>query len=100
MKAVVQDKKGVEHLYHVDSAQSLYEQLVAEMKIDGLCGGCASCATCHVYLEPGVPVAPMSDNERIVIDGLTGARESSRLLCQLEITEAVESISLQLAEAE
>jgi 2Fe-2S ferredoxin len=54
------------------------------------CGGSLSCATCHVFVDPddfaGLP--PMDDMEDEMLYGAAVDRQdTSRLSCQLRITE-------------
>lgn len=54
--------------------------------IDGECGGCCSCATCHVYVESvgSGELPPLSDAEDGLLDGVAAERRpNSRLGCQL-----------------
>lgn len=67
--------------------------------IDGDCGGEAACATCHVYVPPewraatGERTAPEQD----MLASTFGVRESSRLSCQIRVTEALDGLSVEVA---
>src|SRR3546814_7087024 len=52
-----------------------------------LCGGCCSCATCHVYVDPDFAdkLPPVSDDENDLLDGSTHRDERSSLTCHLMI---------------
>ena len=63
----------------------------------GECGGCLSCATCHVYVDPawrdktGVP----ADMENDMLESTTAERrEASRLSCQIKATEELDGLVL------
>jgi 2Fe-2S ferredoxin len=64
-----------------------------------LCGGCCSCATCHVYIEPGyadkLPAISADENE--LLDSSDHRRENSRLSCQIKITDALEGLKVTIA---
>ncbi|MDE1145795.1 MAG: 2Fe-2S iron-sulfur cluster-binding protein [Azospirillaceae bacterium] len=45
-----------------------------------MCGGCCSCATCHVYVEPASP--PLEDEDDLLA-GAAHRRDNSRLSCQI-----------------
>ena len=66
----------------------------------GECGGCCSCATCHVYIDPewfaqvGFPDAMESDMLEMVDD----LRSNSRLGCQIDITDELDGIIVRLPE--
>jgi 2Fe-2S ferredoxin len=50
-----------------------------------MCGGCCSCATCHVYVDPGfMALLPeISGDENALLDSSTHRHDNSRLSCQL-----------------
>jgi 2Fe-2S ferredoxin len=63
--------------------------------IESECGGYASCATCHVYVDEAwldrLPALPADQDE--LLDGVLAERKaSSRLSCQVIITEALDGI--------
>ncbi|NLA36154.1 MAG: 2Fe-2S iron-sulfur cluster binding domain-containing protein, partial [Actinobacteria bacterium] len=49
--------------------------------IDGDCGGVASCATCHVYVEPEwlAATGERTEMEEAMLDGTFGVEPNSRL---------------------
>ncbi|MCB5945610.1 2Fe-2S iron-sulfur cluster-binding protein [Acidocella sp. KAb 2-4] len=68
------------------------------MELRALCGGCMTCATCHVYVDPRSPASrpPFGELEGIVIGGLAAPRENSRLACQLVLTAAEDGLALTI----
>lgn len=74
--------------------------------VDGIeaeCGGALACGTCHVYVEEQdvgkLPAASESETE--MLDLVAADRKStSRLCCQIEITESVENIVLHIPETQ
>lgn len=71
--------------------------------IEALCGGCCSCATCHVYIEPEFSdrLPPMSEDEHLLLGESTNRmREASRLSCQIRITDRMEGLKLSVAPAD
>jgi 2Fe-2S ferredoxin len=64
-----------------------------------LCGGCCSCATCHVHVDPdwmarvGTPGADEDD----LLDTSDHRNETSRLSCQIEFSEALDGLRVQIA---
>lgn len=57
--------------------------------IDAECGGCLSCATCHVYVDPSDldRLPPATADEEALLDGVAAERRAnSRLSCQLLVT--------------
>jgi ferredoxin, 2Fe-2S len=63
------------------------------------CGGNASCATCHVYIRDDVP-APLGepgDMEEDLLDlAVTERRAGSRLACQIELTDALDGLTVDI----
>jgi 2Fe-2S ferredoxin len=64
-----------------------------------LCGGCCSCATCHVHLDIDDVrrFAPVSEDENDLLDSSAYRSERSRLSCQLPLTPDIERLRLSLA---
>jgi 2Fe-2S ferredoxin len=64
-----------------------------------LCGGCCSCATCHVYIEPDVAAklpSPSADEDEL-LDSSSHRRENSRLSCQVKMTDALSGLRVTIA---
>jgi 2Fe-2S ferredoxin len=72
--------------------------------LDGIvfdCGGNATCATCHVYVdEAWLPkLAPKSGDEDALLEGTAAERRpTSRLSCQIRITPELDGRVLHLPE--
>jgi ferredoxin, 2Fe-2S len=64
-----------------------------------LCGGCCSCATCHVYVDPGFAdqIAPMGEDENDLLDSSDHRNETSRLSCQIPFTSALDGLKVTIA---
>ena len=69
-------------------------------EILALCGGCCSCATCHVHVDPefAAKLPPMSEDENDLLDSSSDRDETSRLSCQLQITDALDGLKVTVAE--
>lgn len=100
MNVTVVDRNLQSLLYETAGTQDLYNTLVQEMKIDGLCGGCCSCATCHVYIDTSDSLPAPSNDEMQILEGLRHQRPSSRLLCQLDVSALSSEITITLANPE
>lgn len=65
-----------------------------------LCGGCCSCATCHVHvvhpLEVQLP--PMGEDEDELLDSSDHRDPMSRLSCQIPLTEDLAGLRVRIAE--
>ena len=67
--------------------------------VAGECGGCLSCATCHVYVDEAWLAAcpPMDEVENAMLDIVTSPRQhNSRLSCQLVASKALDGIVLHV----
>ena len=64
-----------------------------------LCGGCCSCATCHVYVdaEHAGRLPPMSMDEDDLLDSSDHRTERSRLSCQLKCAPELAGLRVQIA---
>lgn len=67
-------------------------------EISAICGGCCSCATCHVHIEPGsAELDSMDEDEAFVLedaDGYDPAR--SRLSCQVALHDKHAGLHVQI----
>ena len=65
-----------------------------------LCGGCCSCATCHVHVDPAFHhlCPPLTRDEDDLLDSSDDRDANSRLSCQIPFTEALEGLRVRIAE--
>jgi ferredoxin, 2Fe-2S len=69
--------------------------------IIGECGGNCSCATCHVYVADdfAAEVGGAGDMEDDLLDlGVADRRETSRLSCQISVTEDLDGLTVHIPE--
>lgn len=64
-----------------------------------LCGGCCSCATCHVHVdEEWLGKLPeMDEDENDLLDSSDHRNETSRLSCQIEFSDELDGLRVQIA---
>ncbi|HET8612087.1 MAG TPA: 2Fe-2S iron-sulfur cluster-binding protein [Sphingomonas sp.] len=64
-----------------------------------LCGGCCSCATCHVFVDEAFAdrLPPISDDESDLLDSSDHRRPNSRLSCQIPFSDTLEGIKVTIA---
>lgn len=77
-------------------------ELIRDAGIDellALCGGCCSCATCHVYVDNLHldSLHPMSDDEDALLDSSRHRQPTSRLSCQLQFENAFDGMRVRIA---
>lgn len=99
----VVDREGQELEINAPAGHVLMEPLRdLDDGVIAICGGMCSCATCHVYIDPEwvsrLP-APMSD-ETDMLQDLGHRRETSRLSCQVKVTEALAGLRVTIAPEE
>ena len=98
---IMTDRSGEQTIIQADTGLSLMEVLrnSGADELLALCGGVCSCATCHVYIDPAYAdlLEPMSEDEDLLLDGATERRSSSRLSCQLRMTERLAGLRLTIA---
>ena len=66
--------------------------------IDAECGGGCACATCHVHVDPNwmAKVGPPSALEREMLEYDGEVAETSRLSCQIELTEELDGLTVKV----
>ena len=69
-----------------------------DIDIEGACEGCIACSTCHVVVEPKwyKKLPAPSEDEEDMLDLAFGLRRTSRLGCQIEITNEMDGLRVQL----
>lgn len=91
------DESTIEAATGISVMEALREHGFDELL--ALCGGCCSCATCHVHVDPafGTKLAPMSEDENDLLDSSDSRDGNSRLSCQIPVTEAIDGIKITIA---
>jgi 2Fe-2S ferredoxin len=100
-KIVVVNRAGEEKTVEADAGLSVMEA-IRDNGFDellALCGGCCSCATCHIYVDPAFAdkVSPMSEDENDLLDSSDHRNETSRLSCQVQLTSALDGLRVTIA---
>jgi ferredoxin, 2Fe-2S len=64
-----------------------------------VCGGCCSCATCHVHVDPQWldRLPPMREDEDDLLDSSEHRNERSRLSCQLSFSDQLDGLGITIA---
>ena len=68
--------------------------------IEGACEGALACSTCHVIVEPDwfQRLDELSEDEEDMLDLAFGLTATSRLGCQIVMTEALDGLTVTLPE--
>ncbi|MBV1888873.1 MAG: 2Fe-2S iron-sulfur cluster binding domain-containing protein [Proteobacteria bacterium] len=68
--------------------------------IDADCGGECACATCHVYIDEAwfSKTGGTNDAEEAIMSLNPDRQETSRLCCQVPVTDEMEGLKVRLPE--
>lgn len=102
-KAIFISHDGTEKEVEVKSGTSLMQAAISNGVYDivGDCGGSASCATCHVYVDEDFKdkLEPVQDREEEMLGCTACERASnSRLSCQIVMSDDLDGIVLRIPE--
>jgi ferredoxin, 2Fe-2S len=100
-KLVVVLRDGSEKILDADTKLTVMEN-IRDAGIDellALCGGCCSCATCHVHVDAAFVDAlpPMGEDENDLLDSTSDRSATSRLSCQVPFTAALDGLRVTIA---
>ncbi len=94
------EHNGTEHVIDVASGLTVMEGAVRNLVpgIDADCGGACACATCHVYVDPAWADKTGSREamEDSMLDFAEGVQETSRLSCQIKVTDALDGLVVRM----
>lgn len=100
-KLLVRTRDGAEHVIDGEVGVSVMESIRASSidELLALCGGCCSCATCHVKVDADFidKLGPMSEDEDDLLDGSSHRDTMSRLSCQLTLTDDLDGLRVTIA---
>lgn len=101
-KLIVVNRAGEETTVEADAGLSVMEA-IRDNGFDemlALCGGCCSCATCHVHVDPAFAdkLPAMSEDENDLLDSSDHRDATSRLSCQLTLTAELDGLKVRIAE--
>ena len=93
---------GKRHEVEVEKGYSVMEGAINN-NIQGIvaeCGGACACATCHSYIDEGWldKIPPMDDMEDSMLDAAFERKETSRLTCQIEVSDDLDGLVVYVAE--
>ncbi|AKQ42626.1 ferredoxin [Aurantiacibacter atlanticus] len=101
-KLIVVNRAGEEATIEVEDGLTVMEA-IRDNGFDellALCGGCCSCATCHVHVDPSFSdkLPDMSEDEDDLLDSSDNRDKTSRLSCQLAFTQELDGLKVTIAE--
>lgn len=94
-------RDGSSHEIEAKDGYSVMEA-IRDQGIDellALCGGCCSCATCHVYVDEAFAdkLPAMGSDEDDLLDSSDHREPNSRLSCQLTLSAELEGLTVTIA---
>ena len=99
---IVVDRDGSEQTLEAKSGHKVMEIIRdAGMNIEAACGGCCACPTCHVYVDGEWlgKLAAADEEETDMLDLAMDVKDISRLSCQLEMSDELDGLRVELAPA-
>jgi 2Fe-2S ferredoxin len=100
-KLIVVDRAGREHVLEAAAGLSVMEA-IRHHGLDellALCGGCCSCATCHVYVDEAHRdrFPARGEDEDDLLESASHRKPASRLSCQLVVADWGDSVRVTVA---
>lgn len=98
---IVIGREGEQKAIEAEPGLSLME-IIRDNGFDellALCGGCCSCATCHVYVDPAFAdrLPPLGADENDLLDSSDNRDARSRLSCQIPFSAALDGLTVTIA---
>jgi 2Fe-2S ferredoxin len=93
------ERDGTQRVLDVRAGQTLLEIAHEhDIDIEGACEGAMACSTCHVIVdEAWIDRLPdPSEDEEDMLDLAAGLKATSRLGCQIEMTDELDGLVVQL----
>ena len=96
------DTEGTRH--EVDAPEGLSIMEIAhrfDIDLEGACEGSLACSTCHVIVDPEWygKLQQASEDEEDMLDLAFGLTKTSRLGCQIIMTEELDGLTVRLPDA-
>jgi len=90
------EQDGTARTVETDVGSTVMEAAIRNLipGIEAECGGACACATCHVYVDEAWAdkTGTASPMEEDMLDFAFDVRPTSRLSCQIKVTEALDGL--------
>ena len=96
------NKDGSEKIIEARNGQTILELAHQDdLPLEGACEGSLACSTCHVIVDPGFydQLDPASEEEEDMLDLAFGLTHTSRLGCQIKITDKLDGLKVTIPSA-
>ncbi len=101
-KIIFVNKDGTEKVVEAINGQTLLELAHQEdLPLEGACEGSLACSTCHVIIDPEFydKLNPASEEEEDMLDLAFGLTQTSRLGCQITMTDKLDGLKVTIPSA-
>ena len=95
------DRSGGEKTVEAANGLSVMEVAIEnDVDIEAACEGSLACATCHMVLDQAWydRLDPPSEDEEDMLDLAFGLTKTSRLTCQIRVSDALDGLRVSLPE--
>lgn len=98
-RLVVISREGEERAINAQTGMSLMENLrdAGVDELIAICGGCVSCATCHVFIDTPAGAPELGEEEQGLLEMSLYRQGNSRLSCQVIVTENFDGMRVTIA---
>lgn len=96
------NKDGSEKIIEARNGQTILELAHQDdLPLEGACEGSLACSTCHVIVDPEFynQLEPASEEEEDMLDLAFGLTHTSRLGCQIKITDKLDGLKVTIPSA-
>ena len=103
-EVIVTTRSGEQRTMKATSGFTLMETICDDgvSELLALCGGVCACATCHVYVdrESEKLLPPIGQDEDDLLESSSHRQPSSRLSCQIRLTDEMDGLRVTIAPAD
>lgn len=94
------EPSGAVHEVEAEAGQSVMDAATGNLVpgIIGECGGCCSCATCHVYVDAPwfERLGEIDEMEAMMLEGAIDPEPDSRLGCQIVVSDELDGLTVRI----
>lgn len=98
------EPNGTTHEIEAELGSTVMETAIRNLVpgIEAECGGALACATCHVYVEDDWidKTGTASEMEEDMLDFAFDVRPTSRLSCQIKVTEELDGLVVRVPDTQ
>jgi len=101
-KIIFINRDGTEKVIEARNGQTILELAHQEdLPLEGACEGSLACSTCHVIVDPEhySKLDPASEDEEDMLDLAFGLTHTSRLGCQITISDKLDGLKVTVPSA-